>query len=250
MGVFGLEEGGFAGGLPGTADCAKAALLEDDPEHLLCPITFTLLRDPVVVVASGNTYERAAILEHWSRRGLAHDPLSNQDLDSEELVTNWGKRREVQAHLAARGPGYVPAGWESSEVPAPAAPSTPEGSPRARGKTPRRRRQQRGFFQDDDDEDAPWPEHSALVAIFPSFIVFQSWMVMGGWLSWWRGGGSLQSTKGVVGLSHCVWTLGLSVVLGLQVPISRELRWEYLMAMFTGVVHGLLTRAACAKASA
>ena len=38
----------------------------DEPEHLLCPITRAMFRDPVFVPASGNTYERAAVARFWS----------------------------------------------------------------------------------------------------------------------------------------------------------------------------------------
>uniref|UniRef100_A0A7S1SBN1 RING-type E3 ubiquitin transferase n=1 Tax=Alexandrium catenella TaxID=2925 RepID=A0A7S1SBN1_ALECA len=223
----------------------------EEPEHLLCPITYSLLRDPVVVAASGNTYERAAILAHWKRRGVAHDPLSNEELESDALVTNWGKRREVQAYLAVCGPGYIPEGWDSREMPAPPVACELQGgaTPCLRSPQYRWHHQLHGFFEDEDEDEweAPRRQLRGLVVIFPSFIVFQSWMVMGGWLCWWRSGGHLRSAKGLVGLSHCLWTLGLSSILGLWKPISCELRWEYIMAMLTGVVHGLLTKTGCPK---
>ena len=49
--------------------------LDAEPEELLCPITRTVFRDPVVVVDSGHTYERSAILEHFERNG-AKDPFT------------------------------------------------------------------------------------------------------------------------------------------------------------------------------
>ena len=47
---------------PDTPD----ADLDAEPEELICPITRTMFRDPVMVVDSGQTYERSAILSHLS----------------------------------------------------------------------------------------------------------------------------------------------------------------------------------------
>jgi hypothetical protein len=38
----------------------EAWLLEGAPENLLCPVSFVLLRDPVIA-ADGQTYQRAAL---------------------------------------------------------------------------------------------------------------------------------------------------------------------------------------------
>ena len=45
------------------------------PPDLLCPITYQLLEDPVMLVDSGQTYERAAI-EEWLCRGNTKDPIT------------------------------------------------------------------------------------------------------------------------------------------------------------------------------
>jgi leucine-rich repeat protein SHOC2 len=42
-------------------DADLDADLDAEPEELMCPITRTMFRDPVVVVDSGHTYERSAI---------------------------------------------------------------------------------------------------------------------------------------------------------------------------------------------
>lgn len=47
------------------------------PPDLLCPITYQLLEDPVMLVDSGQTYERAAI-EEWLSRGNTKDPVSGK----------------------------------------------------------------------------------------------------------------------------------------------------------------------------
>mmetsp|Transcript_9616 Transcript_9616/g.22228 ORF Transcript_9616/g.22228 Transcript_9616/m.22228 type:complete len:402 (-) Transcript_9616:2-1207(-) len=91
------------------SDCAF------EPSHLCCPITLALFRDPVFCAESGTTYERAAIEEFW--RNCPHgrrDALTNVELTSDTLYTNWGKRREVAAFLAEHL-DYVPHGWRSRE---------------------------------------------------------------------------------------------------------------------------------------
>ena len=77
---------------------ALDADLDAEPEELMCPITRTVFRDPVMVVESGHTYERSAILEHFRRNG-AKDPLTNCALSSAKVMTNWAMRNVVQAWL-------------------------------------------------------------------------------------------------------------------------------------------------------
>ena len=69
--------------------------LDLDPEVLLCPITRVMFRDPVMVVESGHTYERSAILAHFERNG-AKDPLTRLALSSTKVMTNWAVRQIVQ----------------------------------------------------------------------------------------------------------------------------------------------------------
>ena len=60
---------------PARADRDLAAAdsdLDVEPEELLCPITRTMFRDPVMVVESGHTYERSVILARWRRTYLGH----------------------------------------------------------------------------------------------------------------------------------------------------------------------------------
>ncbi|CAD7939183.1 unnamed protein product [Amoebophrya sp. A25] len=93
---------------------------DDAPEDLCCPITMELFRDPVVI-ASGNTYERSAI-ERVFGSGNFKDPLTNALLPSALIVTNWDKRKQVQLYLESRGSDFVPSGWASRDVGAPAHP--------------------------------------------------------------------------------------------------------------------------------
>ena len=62
---------------------------------LLCPITRVMFRDPVMVVESGHTYERSAILSHFERNG-PKDPLTRLALSSTKVMTNWAVRQMVR----------------------------------------------------------------------------------------------------------------------------------------------------------
>ena len=77
---------------------APEADLDAEPEVLLCPITRTMFRDPVMVVDSGHTYERSAILSHFERNG-AKDPLTRCALSSTKVMTIWAMRNVVQDWL-------------------------------------------------------------------------------------------------------------------------------------------------------
>ena len=98
------------GDLPDAPD----ADLDAEPEELMCPITRTVFRDPVMVVDSGHTYERSAILSHFERNG-AKDPLTRRALSSTKVMTNWAMRHVVQAWLD-KHPGVTPDGWDSREL--------------------------------------------------------------------------------------------------------------------------------------
>ena len=104
---------GEPGEFPEAPD-APDADLEDEPEELLCPITRTMFRDPVVAVDSGHTYERSAILLHFRRSG-PKDPLTRRTLNSTKVMTNWAMRNVVQAWLD-KHPGVTPDGWDSREL--------------------------------------------------------------------------------------------------------------------------------------
>jgi hypothetical protein len=54
---------------------------------LICPISRDVLRDPVLLVGSGHTYERADLVR-WLREHDT-DPVTNRPLTSKEYVTNF-----------------------------------------------------------------------------------------------------------------------------------------------------------------
>ena len=94
---------------------ASDADLVVEPEVLLlCPITRTMFRDPVVVVDSGHTYERSAVLSHFERDG-AKDPLTGRALSSTTVTTNRTVRQMVRDWLD-RHPDVTPDRWDSREL--------------------------------------------------------------------------------------------------------------------------------------
>ena len=114
--THGVRTRGFAGARGDVPDAPDAGLadLDAEPEELLCPITRTMFRDPVMVVESGHTYERNAVLAHFRRNG-AKDPLTRRALSSTKVMTNWVVRQFVQAWLD-KHPGVTPDGWDSREL--------------------------------------------------------------------------------------------------------------------------------------
>jgi leucine-rich repeat protein SHOC2 len=88
--------------------------LDAEPDVLVCPITRTMFRDPVMVVDSGHTYERSAIVSHFRRNG-AKDPLTRRALSSTKVMTNWAVRQIVQDWLD-KHPDVTPDDWESREL--------------------------------------------------------------------------------------------------------------------------------------
>jgi leucine-rich repeat protein SHOC2 len=101
-------------GARGDLHDAPDADLDAEPELLMCPITRAVFRDPVMVVDSGHTYERSAILSHFERNG-AKDPLTRRALSSTKVMTNWALRNLVQDWLD-KHPGVTPDGWDSREL--------------------------------------------------------------------------------------------------------------------------------------
>ena len=87
---------------PAFRKCAVRPLganvdLVEEPEVLLCPITRTVFRNPVVLFESGHTYERAPFVALWCNG--AKDPLTRRALSSTKVMPNWAVRKFVQAWL-------------------------------------------------------------------------------------------------------------------------------------------------------
>ncbi|EFJ41795.1 hypothetical protein VOLCADRAFT_67840 [Volvox carteri f. nagariensis] len=86
----------------------KAASWQDvaveAPSQFTCPLTMEIFRDPVVV-PSGRSYERSALLEHLKKVGR-FDPISRQPLSEEQLVPNVSLRAAIELYLEEH-----PWGW-------------------------------------------------------------------------------------------------------------------------------------------
>ena len=83
------------------------------PGNLVCPISFNMFRNPVMVVESGHTYDRNEITQHFAHNN--RDPKTNLRLRSTRVVTNWGVRDAVEEWLN-RHPDVTPDGWDSREL--------------------------------------------------------------------------------------------------------------------------------------
>jgi hypothetical protein len=71
------------------------------PADWLCPITLTLMTDPVIG-SDGHTYERTAITEWLSFN--PYSPMTRGSMHISSLRPNIALRNTIEAHLAAAGP--------------------------------------------------------------------------------------------------------------------------------------------------
>ena len=77
------------------------------PDPLLCPITQCLMTEPALVVSSGRTYERAAIVRWISEHGT--DPLDREtSLNIASLAPNLTVRQMVESWARERNGGVLP----------------------------------------------------------------------------------------------------------------------------------------------
>ena len=75
------------------------------PEDYMCPITYEIMRDPVMTT-TGDTYERSAITTWF----LSHDsdPLTNQKIDSKTLLPNRTLRKAIESFCEKNGVRLTP----------------------------------------------------------------------------------------------------------------------------------------------
>lgn len=64
------------------------------PSAFYCPITWQVMKEPVMVVEAGYTYEKNAIVE-WFQRGNRTCPDTGKELKSLELLDNWNVRHAI-----------------------------------------------------------------------------------------------------------------------------------------------------------
>ena len=74
---------------------------EEVSEDLCCSITCELMKDPVMCVGDGHTYERVAVTQ-WFATGARTSPTTNERLDNLTLVPNHTVRRLIAAELERR----------------------------------------------------------------------------------------------------------------------------------------------------
>ena len=99
---------------------------EEAPSEYMCPITLSMMADPVVA-NDGHSYERAAIA-HWL---ATHNtsPQTREPMVSRELVPNHALRARIAAWRTQRGLDPLPARWIPPAAPAP-APAPQQRQPR------------------------------------------------------------------------------------------------------------------------
>ncbi|GLC39031.1 hypothetical protein PLESTB_001285400 [Pleodorina starrii] len=71
------------------------------PLSFVCPITMMIMRDPVMLVESGYTFEREAIEAHF--RNSNNNPLTNQPLSSKAVIPNTSLRALIEDWLSEHG---------------------------------------------------------------------------------------------------------------------------------------------------
>lgn len=72
------------------------------PDHFVCPITYQLMEDPVLISTSstGKSFEREAILKHFLRRTQEDapltDPWTNQEVQRADLTPNLNLKEAIE----------------------------------------------------------------------------------------------------------------------------------------------------------
>jgi U-box domain len=67
------------------------------PNEFLCPITLTIMKDPVIA-SDGYSYERTAIVQ-WLRMNPL-SPLTRQPMDINFLQRNYALRAAIERHIS------------------------------------------------------------------------------------------------------------------------------------------------------
>lgn len=116
------------GGNPVLLEDVDLKLLDDAdiPSAFTCSITGEIMRDPVVLVGSGNTYERSAI-STWLASHRT-DPLTNVNLQTKDqvLVPNVALRSAIEEFVQAlRRSGPSPNTGVTPSAPPPPQPGAP-----------------------------------------------------------------------------------------------------------------------------
>ena len=85
---------------------ARREMTTHPPQELCCPITEELYEDPVLLIETGQTYDRQSI-ERWFKEGHNTCPSTGKTLTSKQIVPNFAVRGLVdawrQAHMPSTG---------------------------------------------------------------------------------------------------------------------------------------------------
>ncbi|KAK4270162.1 hypothetical protein QN277_023241 [Acacia crassicarpa] len=106
------------------SEAAKADKQTEVPDYFRCPISYSVLRDPVIT-PSGHTYEREEILRHLGKvsdkkkRKKYHeknhfDPITQEPLDPSQLVPNLAIKEAVEAFIEKHAWAYGELGMDIS----------------------------------------------------------------------------------------------------------------------------------------
>jgi hypothetical protein len=83
-----------AGGTASPGHTPSPSALNGPSESFLCPIRREVFQDPVIVVETATTYDRAAIQEWFQRNST--DPMSNLVLTSTRTIPNIALRNSIE----------------------------------------------------------------------------------------------------------------------------------------------------------
>ncbi|KAF9983191.1 hypothetical protein BGZ65_002078 [Modicella reniformis] len=83
------------------SSAASPFYIEEVPDYLLDKITFSIMRDPVISIKSGISYERKTLLEHFSY-GRMFDPVcgAQMPLTKDDIIPNRALKEACDDFLA------------------------------------------------------------------------------------------------------------------------------------------------------
>ena len=84
------------------ASYIDAESLENVPPAFTCPISYKLMLDPVILLQTGQSYDRASI-EEWLKRGNTNDPTTGTQLKTTAMTTNWALRDVIRLWATDHG---------------------------------------------------------------------------------------------------------------------------------------------------
>lgn len=80
--------------IPSLAPGNRRRVKGTSKEPFICPITHQIMKDPVMLVETGKSYDRDA-LDNWLQMSN-RDPMSNTVLESKQVQTNYNLRDAIR----------------------------------------------------------------------------------------------------------------------------------------------------------